>query len=310
MKIGPYLFAAVAGLVLVAAKPGISASLPDLSGAPQLVVTVLKGAGGNRPDSLGPDDIRVQVDKTPAPIVHLQKLAGDLADMQLFVYLDDSTRTGSLGTHLNELKAFFNALPATTQVAVGYMHNGTYALSQDFTTDHQKMVDALRLPMSMAGVNGSPYFALQDVVKRWPSTQAVPRRAVLMLTDGIDRYDMSMDLDDPYMDEAIHSALKHGVMVYSIYLRGAGALGRSGRAATLGQNHLIEVSDETGGNAYFEDFRDPVTIAPFLDDLRERLDHQYLVTLGPVSEKGYQPAKLHTESKGLKVAGPTRVYVP
>jgi len=275
-----------------------------------MVVTVLKGAGGNRPDTLGPDEISVQVGKNRVPIVRLQHLAGDLANMQLFVFLDDSTRSGSLGTHLGELKAFFNSLPATTQVAVGYMRNGTFSLAQDFTAEHQKAVDALRLPLAMPGANGSPYFALSEVVKHWPSSQATGRRAVLMLTDGVDPYYGAADLDDPYMDAAVHSALKHGVMVYSIYLRGAGRASVNGRATIFGQSHLIEVGEETGGYAYFEDFRDPVTIAPFLDDLIDRLDHQYQVTLGAVNEKGFDAAKVHTESKGLKVIGPTLVYVP
>jgi hypothetical protein len=309
MKIERYLLTPMLGLALIAAKPAVCATLPDITGSPQIVVTLLKGAGGSRPDNLGPDDIAVQVGKNRAPIAQLQRLSGDLANMQLFVFLDDSTRSGSLGTHLGELKAFFNSLPATTQVGVGYMRNGTVAMAQDFTVDHQKAVDALRLPMSMVGVNGSPYFALTEAVKLWPA-QATGRRVVLMLTDGVDPYNGSVDLDDPYMDQAIHGALKHGVMVYSIYLRGAGRAGQSGRATAFGQAHLIEVGDETGGYAYFEDFRDPVTITPFLDDLIDRLDHQYLVTLGPLSDKGFQAAKVHTESKGLKVVGPTRIYVP
>jgi hypothetical protein len=310
MKIRSYILTAMSGLTFMVAKPAISASLPDLTGSPQMVVTVLKGAGGNRPDTLGPDEISVQVGKTRVPVVHLQRLAGDLANMQLFVFLDDSTRSGSLGTHLGELKAFFNSLPSTTQVAVGYMRNGTFALAQDFTAEHQKAVEALRLPLAMPGANGSPYFALSEVVKHWPSSEATGRRAVLMLTDGVDPYSGGADLDDPYVDAAVHSALKHGVMVYSIYLRGAGRASANGRATLFGQSHLIEVGEETGGYAYFEDFRDPVTIAPFLDDLLDRLDHQYQVTLGAVNEKGFDSAKVHTESKGLKVIAPTLVYVP
>jgi hypothetical protein len=275
-----------------------------------MVVTVLKGAGGSRPDNLAPGEITVLMGKTPAPVVHLQRLAGDLADMQLFVFLDDSTRSGSLGTHISELKTFFNSLPATTQVAVGYMRNGTFALSQDFTADHQKAADALRLPMALPGSNGSPYFALSDLVKHWPSTQATGRRAVLMLTDGVDRYYGSSDLDDPYMDAAVNGALRQGVMVYSIYLPGAGAYDRRARVTNIGQSHLIEVGEETGGYAYFLDFRDPVTIAPFLNDLRERLDHQYQVILGSLNEKGIRPVKLRTESPGLKIAAPTRIFVP
>ena len=310
MKLNIFLVTATTGLALVAAQPGISASLPDLTGAPQMVVTVLPGAGGHRPDNLATGDFNVTLDKAAAPIVHLQRLNGELADMQLFVLLDDSSRSSSLGTHLAELRTFFNSLPPTTQVALGYMRNGTFALSQDFTADHQKVGAALRLPMAQPGVNGSPYFSLTELVKHWPSSDATVRRAVLMLTDGVDRYDGSADLDDPYMNQAIHGALKHGVMVYSIYLSGAGRYGQRGAPLAFGQSHLTEVGEETGGYAYFEDFRDPVTIEPFLNDLRARLDNQYQVIFGAVTEKGFVAAKLHTESKGLKVSGPTRVYVP
>jgi hypothetical protein len=310
MKLNSYLLTAMAGLALAGAKTGIAASLPDLTGAPQMVVTVLPGAGGSRPDNLVAGDLNITLDKALAPIVHLQRLTGELADMQLFVLLDDSSRSGSLGTHIAEIKSFLNSLPATTQVAIGYMRNGTFVMSQEFTGDHQKAAAAVRLPMAVAGANGSPYFAVTDLVKRWPSTQPTGRRAVLMLTDGIDPYNGSADLDDPYMDQAIHGALKHGVMLYSIYLSGSGALSRRGRAVLMGQSHLIEVGEETGGYAYFEDFRDPVTITPFLNDLRDRLDNQYQVIFGTVNEKGFVSAKLHTESKGLKVSGPTRVYVP
>ncbi len=309
MKIGTYILTTM--LALVAAGPGISASLPETTGvAPQMVVTVLLGANGSRPADLGQGEIAVLQGKTPLPVVRLQKMAGDLANMQLFVFLDDSTRSSGLGTHLGELKSFFNSLPATTEVAVGYMRNGSFALSQAFTADHRKAVDALRLPMAIPGENGSPYFALTDLVKHWPSKEATGRRAVLMLTDGVDRYWGTNITDDPYMDESIHNALKQGVMVYSIYLRGSGRYDRNGWVTLFGQSRLIEVSEQTGGYAYFEDFRDPVQIASFLDDLRDRLNNQYQVTLGAIGDKGIHPVKLKTESPGLKVSGPTRVYVP
>jgi hypothetical protein len=275
-----------------------------------MVVTLLPGANGVRPDNLAGGDLVVTLAKTPAPVVHLERLSGDLADMQLFVFLDDSTRSASLGTHFSELKSFLTSLPPTTQVALGYMRNGTFVLAQGFTADRQKAADALRLPMAVPGENGNPYFALGDLVKHWPSQQATGRRAVLMLTDGVDPYWGASTIDDPYLDDAIHGALKQGVMVYSIYLRGTGAYGRNGRVTNLGQSRLIMAGEETGGYAYFEEFRDPVTIAPFLDDLRDRLDHQYQVVLTAPAEKGFVQAKLRTESKGVKVTAPTLVYVP
>ena len=309
MKIVPHLLT-VSGLALAAALPAFPASLPDITGAPQMVVTVLPGQNGSRPENLAPGDINVQFDKAPAPVVHMQRLTGDLANMQLFLFLDDSTRSSSLGTHFKELKEFITSLPPTTQVGIGYMRNGTYSLAQNFTADHQKAAAALRLPLAVPGTNASPYFCLSELLKHWPSSEATGRRAVLMLTDGVDRYYTPADLDDPYMDAAIHDAVRRGVMVYSIYLAGAGRYGRFGRPLALGQSHLIQVGEETGGYAYFEEFRDPVDIAPFLNDLRDRLDHQYQITIGAVNEKGFVSAKLHTESKGVKVVGPKTVFVP
>jgi hypothetical protein len=310
MNIQSLAFTAALTLAFLTAKPGIAASLPDTAGSPQMVVTVLPGAGGIRPGNIGPGELSVTLGKTSTPVVRIERLAGELAGMQLFVLLDDSTRSASLGTHFDELKAFFNSLPPTTEVALGYMRNGSFALSQGFTADHQKAVAALRLPIAEPGVNGSPYFALTDLVKRWPSKEATGRRAVLMLTDGVDPYWGTTTMDDPYQDDAVHSALKQGVMVYSIYLRGSGQYGRNGWVTDFAQSRLIQVGEQTGGYAYFEAFRDPVTIAPFLADLRERLDHQYQVVLGPPNAKGFVPAKLRTESRGLKVSGPTLVYVP
>ncbi|MEI9975720.1 MAG: hypothetical protein WDO73_28870 [Ignavibacteriota bacterium] len=199
MKVQSYVPVAMLGLALMTAIPGISSSLPDLTGAPQMVVTVLPGAGGNRPDNLAPGDINVSLDKAPAQVARLQRLSGDLANMQLFLLLDDSSRSGSLSLHFKELQEFLNSLPATTQVAVGYMRNGSFLVSQGFTADHEKAASALRLPMAIPGVNGSPYFSLSELVKKWPSSETTGRRAVLMLTDGVDRYWGSADLDDPYM---------------------------------------------------------------------------------------------------------------
>ena len=307
MKIG-----AVSGMiaaVLIAASPGISSSLPNATDVPtQMVITVLPAKGDAQPASLDARDLKVQQGKRQVPVVRLQRLAGDLADVQLFVLLDDSTRSFSLGNHLAELKAFIESLPPTTHVAIGYMRNGTFGLVQPFTTDHEIAASALRLPVAMPGENGSPYFALSDLAKHWPSKETTDRRAVLMLTDGVDRYYETQTIEDPYVDAAIHDTLKDGMLVYSIYLRGAGRYGQSGEVTNFAQSRLIEVSQETGGHAYFEAFSDPVTIAPFLNDFQNRLQNQYQVTLDVMNGKGELPVKLRTEVPGVKIEAPTHIY--
>jgi hypothetical protein len=277
----------------------MASSLPNATNVPtQMVVTVLPAKGSAQPATLEPKDVSIQLGKTPAPVVSLQRLTGNLADMQLFILLDDSTRSFSLGNHLAELKAFVESLPPTTQVAIGYMRNGTFGLVQPFTADHEIAASALRLPTAMPGENGSPYFALSDLAKHWPSTESTDRRAVLMLTDGVDRYYETGTFDDPYVDSAMHDSLKDGMLVYSIYLRGAGALGHRGEVTNFAQSRLIEVSEQTGGHAYFEAFTDPVTIAPFLEDFENRLRNQYQVTLNVVNGKGDERVKVRTEVPG------------
>ncbi len=310
IKIGEGSVIGMISVALVAASPGIAASIPKITSTPvQMVITERPIREGSQLATLQTADLKVVLDKTPAPVVRLQRLAGDLADMQLFLLLDDSTSSTSLGIQLPELKTFLESLPVTTQVAIGYMRNGTFALAQAFTADHQEAANALRLPAGIPGENGSPYFALSDLVKHWPSKQPTDRRAVLMLTDGLDRYYSQATTEDPYVSAAIQDSLKQGVMVYSIYLRGAGLYGRSGWLTNVAQSRLIELSQETGGYAYFQGFTDPVTISPFLFDFQDRLANQYRVTLEALNGKGVQPVKLRTEVSGVKIQGPTRLYV-
>jgi hypothetical protein len=229
--------------------------------------------------------------------------------MQLFVLLDDSSRSASLSPQLPELKRFIESLPATTQVAVGYMRNGTFNKPQEFIADHQKAASTLRLPESAPGENGSPYFALSDLAKHWPSNQPTSRRAVLMLTDGVDRYYGNSTVEDPYVETAIQDANKQGVQVYSIYLRGAGLYGRSDWTTNVAQSRLGQVSEQTGGHAYFENFSDPVSIQPFLTDLAARLNRQYQLTLEVFGKHGLVPLHVRSEVHGLKIEGPARAYV-
>src|SRR5580658_1770241 len=106
MKIPSYLLTGLLGVGLVVANSGLSATLPDGTNAPQMVVTLLPGVGGARPDNLAPGELAVTLGKSPAPVVRLERLTGSLADMQLFVFMDDSTRSTSAGLHFKELKDF------------------------------------------------------------------------------------------------------------------------------------------------------------------------------------------------------------
>jgi hypothetical protein len=149
-----------------------------------------------------------------------------------------------------------------------------------------------------------------ELVEHWPSKEPAGRRAVLLFTDGVDRYfeDPSV-VDDPYADAAIDSALKNGVMVYPIYLRGAGRYGTGDWVTSLAQSRLIQVSQQTGGCAYLEDFTDPVSISGFLNDFQGRMENQYMVTFETPGGHGFQAVKVRSELPEVKIEAPSRIWV-
>jgi VWFA-related protein len=236
-------------------------------------------------------------------------LRGERAGLQLVVLLDDSSR-GNLGTQLNDLRTFLMGLPPTTQVAIGYMRNGAPNLAQAFTSDHAQAAQSLRLPTGTAGINGSPYFCISDLVKHWPGGDQNVRREVIMVTDGIDRYSGGrFDPDNPYVQAATSDAQRAGVIVYSIYYRGTGRLDQSALATDGGQNYLTQISDSTGGQVYLEGFGNPVSFAPFLSDIQRKLQNQYELTYVSTAKPGLQAIRVKTTQPNTNLKWPARVPV-
>jgi hypothetical protein len=243
----------------------------------------------------------------------LQEITGwvplrrERSGLQLVILLDDSARM-SLSLQLNDLRNFVAGLPANTEVALGYMRNGTPNLVQGFTADHAEVAKALRLPAGTPGGNGSPYFCLSDLVKHWPGGNMNVRHEVIMVTDGVDRYSGGhFDPENSYVRAAISDAQKAGVIVYSIYFRDAGALDRSQWATDGGQNYLTVVSQETGGRVYLQGFGNPVSFAPFLSDIQRRLENQYELTFASNSKPGLQAIQVKTSQPNTKLEWPARV---
>jgi VWFA-related protein len=245
--------------------------------------------------------------RKPQDVTGWIPLRGPRSGLQLVVLMDDSSR-GNLGLQLNDLRSFLTALPPTTQVAIGYMRNGSPNLVQKFTTDHGQAAKALRLPVGEAGINGSPYFCLSDLAKHWPGGYSNVRREVIMVTDGVDRYSGGrFNPDNPYVQAATTDAQKAGVIVYSIYYRGAGRADRSLAVTDGGQNYLTQVSGDTGGKVYLEGFGNPVSFAPFLSDIQHKLQNQYELTFVSSAKAGLQPIKVKTTQPNTTLQWPARV---
>ncbi len=141
----------------------------------------------------------------------------------------------------------------------------------------------------------------------------VPRREVLMISDGIDRYYGAGDYQDPYLDAAIDDAQRAGIIISSIYTPGLGHFGHSYYQTYWGQLYLAKLSEKTAGESYYVGFNGPpVAFAPYLDQLSARLTHQYLLTFlaQPPKKAGLQSVKIATEVSNADLVAPDRIYVP
>lgn len=300
------VFSAIVTSPLLLAQPASSTN-----GTPVNMVVTVEARHGEHPGPVTQQDVMVYEGKTRDQVTSWVPATGEHAQLELMVLLDDSSGI-SLGSQLDDIRAFINAQASTTKVGVAYMQNGTAQIVQNLTEDHAQAAKSLRLPVGVPGINASPYFSLSDLVKRWP-TGGAPRREVVMISDGIDRYYDMSNLQDPYVDAAIADAQRAGVIVFAIYNPGAGHFGRSYFRAYWGQMYLSQVADETGGEAYYIGFTGPaVSFVPYLDDVSHRLTNQYLLTFlaQPVKKSELRPVKLRTELPNTELVAATRVFVP
>jgi hypothetical protein len=253
---------------------------------------------------------------------------GDQSALQLFILIDDTCST-SMGTYLDDLRAFIKAQPETTSVAIGYMRNANVTVVKDFTTDHERAAGAVRLPLGTLGSQDSPYLSLISLIKRWPESKV--RREVLMVTDGIDRLRgyapataptggrsagadrfASMPYISPDVGTASEVSQRYGVIVHSIYARGVGRADRNFYESQNGLNGLSKLSDETGGESFYLSAQNAVSIKPYVDRLQTILQNQYfLVFLAkPQKKAGLRRIKLDSEVSNIEFAAADNVWVP
>lgn len=297
--------------VILVCLTGISfAQRAPATSAPavRMVVTAEPHKGKELP-TITQQDVAVYEGKDRDTVTGWVPAQGENAALELFVLLDDSSNM-TLGSQLEDIKNFVNQQPSTTKVGVAYMQNGIARIVQDLTNDHAQAANALRLPMGIGGANASPYFSISDLIKRWPATHA--RREMLVVSDGIDPYYPNADFQDPYLDAAISDAQGAGILISAIYTPGVGHLAHSYWMAYWGQLYLAEIADKTGGESYYIGFNGPpVAFAPYLQDVMDRLNRQYLLTFlpRPVKKAGLRPVKVTTELQNVDLVSAKQVYV-
>jgi hypothetical protein len=279
------------------------------NGIPTHMVVTVEPHKGHDVPPVSKDDVLVFEGHDRDTVTDWVPAQGDRAALEFFFLLDDSS-TVNLGSQLDDIRKFIAAQPQTTKIGIAYMQDGTARIVQNLTADHDQASHALRLPLGTRGVNASPYFSLSDLVKKWPASDA--RHEVFLVTDGIDRYYGSGDLQDPYLQSAIDDAARAGVIVSAIYNPDVGHFGHSYWQTYWGQIYLSELADKTGGEAYYIGMNGPpVAFAPYLDDLSLRLTHQYFLTFlaKPPKKAGWAQVHLRSEVPNVDLVSAGRVWV-
>jgi hypothetical protein len=273
----------------------------------QQIVVTAEGHHGSVPPEVMKDSVTAEIDRHPSKVENWVPLRGDQANLQLYIVIDDG-EDSELGLQFNSLKAFINGQPATTQIGLAYLRNGSANILVPLTADHGNVGKALRLPSGPPGIAASPYMGISDLIKKWPAADA--RREVLLISSGIDPWS-TPDPQNPYLLKAIADAQRAGVLVHSIYYQGAGHLGHSYFRINWGQNYLSELGDGTGGEAYWQGSISPVSFDPFLKDLTQRLQNQYLLTVETDESAKYvlEPFRVMSSQAGVSLQAASEINI-
>jgi hypothetical protein len=279
-------------------------------GQGQAVVTVLPAHGNEMPANLAMQDLALKINGKDTTITNFTPLRGANDRLELVVMMDSGART-SMATQLGEISKFVTNLPPDAKVTLAYMENGMARLSGPLTADHKAALKGLHIPTGSAGVDASPYFCLSNLATHWPSNDRSARREVVMISDGVDNYDARLDMQDPYMQAAISDSVRAGLVVYSIFWENRGRFDSTAYGNSAGQNLLLQVTQATGGNSYWEGLGNPVSFQPFFQDLQRRLQNQYEVSFTSPLKNKPEVSNLKLKVNGIsgKVDAPGEVYV-
>src|SRR6201984_2332723 len=293
----------IAALVLISGVFAGNAVAAEPGGVPMTVTAV--GKKNTSPPVVTRDDVQLFLNKERTQIADW-KHGGKL---YLAVLIDDSL-DNVIANQWNDLKAFFAAQPDTTYISVSYARNGTAMVAQDFTNDHELAAKALRIPLGSGGAFTSPYLALLDLMKRWPTS--ADRHSILLFSSGIDYFRGDFWTRPPDLDSTISHAQKENINVWTIYAPDAGHRGRGFFIANRAQSYLTKLPHDTGAESFSLAITEPVTLKPYFDELSTHLSNQYLLTFKATGgAKGrFERVHIATELPYVEFLEPSQVFLP
>ena len=273
---------------------------------PVTIPLTIKVKGTPREVELQTVDLTVTEDGDPQTILSIRAL-GTNSPLNLFLLIQDDV-VPSIGLEIRALADFIKKLPRGSRVSIGYVRTGTLQVRQRFTLDLDRAAKSLRIPQGVAGVAPyNPYVEVIEALKRFDS-QPAGRRAILLVSDGLDiSRGLSSSSPGQSLDlqRAITEAQRRGVAIYSFFAPTTTSLGNM-LLQTNAQGSLQRLSDETGGQAFFQGRGVPTSFEPFIEELTATLDRQIALTyLSTHPERGFHRVKISSSRPDVDVNYPT-----
>ncbi len=286
-----------------------SSAEPQAGVAKVPITTVVSVLGPNysAPPAVGKSDVVVRTGKVREDIVGWDAAQGDKSALELAILIDDGT---NIGNQLDDLRKFIRAQSKATSVGLFYASSGLTQAVSPFSTDHDAVAQKLRITLGQFRISTSIYLAIMDLMSKWRPSGA--RREILVIADGIDRF--RGDPNSPDVILTIQRAQKAGIMIHTLFARDSDRAGRNSFRAGYGQSNLAQMTDETGGESFFQGFDTPISFTPFLDQLDMVLHNQYFLTfttLSSTKKNGeYRSFRVSTEQQNVEISGARHVWVP
>lgn len=250
-------------------------------------------------------DLTVSEDGEPQSILSVRAI-GNNSPITLAVLVQDDV-VPSIANEIRGLRQFVQSLPRGSRVMIGYIRAGSLQVRQKFTTDLEKAAGSLRTPLGTANAAPyNPYVEVIEALRRFDS-QPSGRRAVLLISDGLDTshgIDSSSAAQSVDLKRAVSESQRRGIAVYAFY---APTVSSTGSPTLVGnaQSSLQRLSDETGGQAFFQGTGVPVSFDPFIKNLTVALERQVALTyLSTHLNKGFHKVEVHSSAPGVELAYP------
>jgi uncharacterized Zn-binding protein involved in type VI secretion len=302
------VFVILAGFWL--SSPQFFAEDANLAGQGHAVLTVLPANPNVQDARISLQDLTVKVNGKQVASTGLVPLRGDQDRTEIVILIDGSARS-SLGTQFSDIAHFASEIPTNTKIALAYMENGRALVESQLTANPAQFTNALHVPAGVSNQSANPYFCLSDLAAHWPSSDLSARRIAILVTDGVDDFNLSYDPDDPYVQAAIKDSARAGLQVYSIYWRSRGTVDQSQYENNAGQSLISMVTAATGGHSYWEGDNNPVSFEPFFIDMRRRLRSQYALSFTAPAVKKPELAnfELKSSNRSAKIEAPRQVWI-